>query len=373
MSQKLADTLEEALRAGIVSGPQHERLSRLFAERGHIPANPGLVDAVLAAPGDDDFTPEEASEAPRFVRGFHDILITIGVVAALAGLWGLVPGLLGIDPGNPLSSGAVLAGVVLLSEILVRRQRLALPAFVLTGFFTVAGFVFFIPVIEGSLGDAGGLLIFLILPLLLTLYFLRYRVPVALATMLVLLIAFCFVMIHALFDVALSEAETRMPLVTLVTVVLAAFTLFGLAMAFDMSDPGRVTRRSDVAFWLHLAAAPALLFALSALILGQERGVWWIGEPDLREAIVAIGLVVLMMLIGIVIDRRGFVTAGLISLGVAVYVIASQIGFDYSSLGAFAVLAVGIIVLALGTGWRRLRGIILVALPQGLRKRLRPA
>ncbi len=54
------------------------------------------------------------TETPRFVRGFHDVLITIGVAVALGGLWGLA------------ALYAVLPAIIVLSEILVRRQRLAL-------------------------------------------------------------------------------------------------------------------------------------------------------------------------------------------------------------------------------------------------------
>ena len=49
-----------------------------------------------------------------------------------------------------------------------------------------------------------------------------------------------------------------------------AVALFSLAMQFDLADRLRVTRRSDVAFWLHLAAAPALLYAIFAALLGSE-------------------------------------------------------------------------------------------------------
>ena len=60
------------------------------------------------------------TETPRFVRGFHDVLITIGIVILLAGIWGVS------------TVYGALPAILILAEVLVRRQRLALPAVALT-------------------------------------------------------------------------------------------------------------------------------------------------------------------------------------------------------------------------------------------------
>jgi len=80
-----------------------------------------------------------------------------------------------------------------------------------------------------------------------------------------------------------------------------------------------------------------------------------------------------MILIGILIDRRAFVTSGLLSLGAAFYVLTDQFGIDVSSITAFSLLAVGIVVLLLGTGWQSLRKVILGAMPTSLTASLPPA
>ena len=41
-------------------------------------------------------------------------------------------------------------------------------------------------------------------------------------------------------------------------VLVLGIGVFLFAMRWDSSDPARVTRRSDVAFWLHLLAAPMI-------------------------------------------------------------------------------------------------------------------
>src|SRR5437588_323954 len=56
----------------------------------------------------------------------------------------------------------------------------------------------------------------------------------------------------------------------LYAVLCAGLITFALALAWDMSDPMRRTRRSDVAFWLHLLAAPAIVHPAFGL-LGLAR------------------------------------------------------------------------------------------------------
>ncbi|MFB2561874.1 hypothetical protein [Rhizobium sp. IMFF44] len=114
---ELKVALEDAAGEGIISSGQAERLLPYLAARniGVLPAQ-----ALSSQHGQDDPNPLEDTEAPRFVRGFHDVLITIGVIVLLIGLWGLA------------NRYAPILAIVVLAEILVRRQRLALPAVVLT-------------------------------------------------------------------------------------------------------------------------------------------------------------------------------------------------------------------------------------------------
>src|SRR5689334_22656438 len=105
--------LDEAEREGILPDRVADRLLPFLIERGV------RVDAVVAETTGQAVAFSD-TETPSFVRGFHDVLITIGIVVALAGLWGLG------------SIYAVLPAIIVLAEILVRRQRLALPAVALT-------------------------------------------------------------------------------------------------------------------------------------------------------------------------------------------------------------------------------------------------
>ena len=46
--------------------------------------------------------------------------------------------------------------------------------------------------------------------------------------------------------------------------LLCGLAVFALAMRFDLSDPKRQTRRTDIAFWLHMLAAPLIVHPLAA-------------------------------------------------------------------------------------------------------------
>ena len=66
----------------------------------------------------------------------------------------------------------------------------------------------------------------------------------------------------------------------------SAIGVFLFAMWWDASDRARVTRRSDVAFWLHLLAAPMIAHPIFTL-MGLNNGVVGTGE-----ALVVVGLYV---------------------------------------------------------------------------------
>jgi len=368
----LAAAVRSAAAAGIVSDEQGDRLIGHFAGLGLIASSvapsPGFFGDLVASRDEEPAPPVEESEAPRFVRGFHDILITIGVIAALAGVWMLS------------NSWVMLAATILLSEILIIRQRLALPAFTLTLFYVVAIFASVGPligafdVVEG--GAIFGLVLFIAQPVALAPFYWRYRVPVALAAMILSAFWIVFFLVMSILEASLPGAgnvfETH-PVTTRLVALVCALALFATAMGFDLRDPARVTRRSDVAFWLHLCAAPALLYSLVLLFSRPQDGViWWTSDPGMREALIAVAIVAVLMLVGIVIDRRAFVTSGLISLGAAILILARVADLGLSNVAAVAVLLVGLIVLVLGIGWQRLRRVLLAGLPGDLRKRLPP-
>jgi hypothetical protein len=364
---ELNRALTGAAEKGIISAHQVRDLEDYLADRG-FSFGPAVSDA-RADLRDDALEAQAAedSEQPRFLRGFHDILITIGVVVVLIGLWGL---------GGPL---ATLPVMLVLAEILVRRQRLALPSVVLTValvHWIATTSLYFV----GEQMDAWkpltfSLAYFSAFPIPLGLFYLRYRVPLALAGLVlsVALIGIFAVLIafeQSLgFDLANGDRFMLIPITSLV----GAFSVFAVAMRYDVSDPQRLTARSDTAFWLHLAAAPALLYSLMGLVFLSEGGVWWDGQAGSGQAVAAILIVVAFMLVGLVIDRRAFVTSGLLSLGGAIWTVLGKTGASLDSYVFIAFAIVGVTVLFIGIFWQRLRRMVIDLLPETMTARLHAA
>jgi hypothetical protein len=309
----------------------------------------------------------EESEAPRFIRGFHDILITIGLVIGLSGLMGLA---------GPY---ALFPAIIVLGEILVRRQRLALPAVVLTLCFIGATCYGILPLFElVSVSERWQPAVATAIVMgLLGLFYWRYRVPIAFALMCLtgfatIVLAVAAILFQASGDVVLLDTH---PTILAALIALFAALTFGAALYFDLSDRMRATRRSDVAFWLHLAAAPAILYTAITLIYAPSGQSWFDANTSVAQASLIVGAVLVLMLIGILLDRRAFVTSGLLSFGYAFKVLLEEGGvmdfFASADKIAFVILlAIGILVLTLGIGWRPLRRVVLDGLPDALTRRL---
>jgi hypothetical protein len=146
------------------------------------------------------------------------------------------------------------------------------------------------------------------------------------------------------------------PVLVMVPVGLA---IFGLAMWYDMSDRQRLTRRTDIAFWLHLLAAPMIVHPIVAEL--TTLGDMTIGDAGLIFALFAI-----LSIVALVADRRALLVSSLIYLGYAAYTLISTTQWG-SSTYAFAVLAVGSIVLLLSVAWRPLRRLVLQLVPGQIR------
>ncbi len=358
----LRDILDEAAAQGLVAQTQVPALTDHLQRRGvriESTVRPGRPDA------DEEIVD---TEVPRFVRGFHDILITIGVLILLAGVWGLGSGL------------AILPVIVVLAEILVRRQRLALPAVVLslatlvwTAFMTMFVTEWFGFEPDGTLAL---LVLLLPFPLVLGLFYWRYRVPIALAILLLSVFALLLALFFYLLGLAtgVDEFAETFPTASTFIVLAAAIGLFGIALSYDLADPSRISRRSDIAFWLHLAAAPALLYAMLAVtFLGSGEGLFLFERVQAYESAGRVlVIVVILMAIGLVMDRRAFVTSGLVSLIAAVGAILGQGDVSGSGTLFIALLVVGVFVLAIGVGWPSLRRMVLGGFPEHLKTKLPP-
>jgi len=363
----LRTVLAEATEASIISPEAGDRLLPFLVERGVSVRSSSEADE-----DEGDIVYERTIhigsdiETPRFIRGFHDVLITIGVIVALSGLWGLT------------SIFVVLPAIIVLSEILVKRQRLALPAVVLTlallGWTGAFVSLWLAEKVDFMTGQGAAIRFVAIFPAVLAVYYLRYRVPLALAL--------CIITLLALVLTILSRAVewlTGDPLyfvshtgILSVIFIVCALGLFITGLWFDLADRQRRSTRSDVAFWLHLAAAPAMLYS-TLFLFSLQASVFDLTQAFSAKTFLVVGIVAVMMLIGLIIDRRAFVTSGLLSLGYAVYSVFKLGTATVDTYVFGSLLAVGVIVLVIGTGWIPLRRLAVGALPGGIAGRLPPA
>lgn len=354
---ELRSILDEAARQGLISSEAGGRLLPFLTERGV-----SVVKTQKAVAADERAWSD--TETPRFVRGFHDVLITIGVIVALVGLWGLAP------------LYAVPVAIIVLSEILVRRQRLALPAVSLTVALFCWTFLLMSRVFTPWTSEIGADLTQFVagFPILLCVYYARYRVPLSLALTIMSTLALVLTLLLRLVQWLSGNPAFFVDHLGMLAAVafVCALGLFATALYFDLGDRLRRTTRSDIAFWLHLGAAPALLYStVSLLSFGEAGHIFDLANMSARTPVV-VATVAALMLIGLVIDRRAFVTSGLLSLGVAIFSVVRKGNATVDTYIFTTLIVVGAIVLIIGTGWMPLRRLVLRALPPAIANRLPP-
>jgi hypothetical protein len=324
----------------------------------------GIIDTTVADRLLAFVQPAERSQADeenlRLISSFNDIFVTIGLALFLGALAYIVRGL-----GVSESALIIAAASWALAEVFTRIKRLALPSIVLLDVYSLAAFVCIASWLAPDLGvfdavNRGGPTMPLAAAgiaaaILVGVHWLRFRVPITIA-------AGCSALAITIVALASGYAPgvfVAHPVLVMVPVGLA---IFGLAMWYDMSDRQRLTRRTDIAFWLHLLAAPMIVHPIVAEL--TTLGDMTIGDAGLIFALFAI-----LSIVALVADRRALLVSSLIYLGYAAYTLISTTQWG-SSTYAFAVLAVGSIVLLLSVAWRPLRRLVLQLVPGGIRHRV---
>ena len=326
--------LEAAVNAGVIDRATAERLEPYLAG-GAIPAE--VADA-------DD-------EKLRLITGFNDIFVTIGILMFLGALGFL-----------SFSLPVIAVAAWALAEFFTRRRRMALPSIVLLIAFVGSVFLTvrspFSPLIwvGSAMQDSPVLTIFagIAAAAAAALHWWRFQVPITVAAGVAALVA----ILLALSWIFVPDLLTNHPLAVFLP---AGIAVFALAMWFDSADLKRQTRRTDVAFWLHLLAAPLIVHPL---LMGVMNGAPTVGAAS--QVIVAF---LLLAVVALVIDRRAMLVSSLAYLGYAAGTLIQAAGAQSSSF-AISTLAVGAVVLMLSAAWRPLRRAFMGLLPQSVRSRL---
>jgi hypothetical protein len=327
--------IEAAVTQGILSREQAERL--LALARSTSP--PAAAGDAPADPDDEKF---------RLIGGFNDVFVTIGVGLLVAAIFGLAS-VFDFRPGF-----AVLAMVSAwgLSEYFSRRKRLALPSIALALMF--AGGAAFAGLSLG--GDASGA--FITAPLAAAIAAVaherRFHVPIdwAIAAMGV---------VYAVIGVISLVAADWLGEHKAIPFAIMGVGLFAIALRVDATDLARVTRRSDIAFWLHMLAAPMIVHAAMPLVTGDLGTT---SETATGQAVTVLIVFVLLGLVAVIIDRRALLVSGLTYAGIAIGYLLTQgvekgLGFSLTLLGLAG------LVLGLSAGWRPLRRAVLDHIPLG--------
>lgn len=361
------EDVEAAVAAGIIPQEQADALRAFAAERRR---------ARFGQSGQED-------ESFRFMTGFNDFFFAIGILL-------LGSGITFFANGQNQWSHVVAAAIVWgLSELLVRRMRLVLPGILLSIFFimfvfqavpvdllpwtrdTVPRFPLIDPLYHTLLGLTGVPAVAATKALIgagaAGLYYWRFRLPFVLLPIACSLVLAFVSSVQVFIGTPPATAASVLSLV-------CGLAVFAAAMRYDISDPDRATRRSDCAFWLHLAAAPLIVHSLISLITPGFTQI----NNVLAAAIILI--VAMLAIIAIVIDRRALLVSALIYVGfVIAFVIGGPAigelqGSDARGLVFFATLVIlGVFVIVLGIGWMPLRRFLIVRISPSIAASLPPA
>lgn len=341
------DDLQSAVDAGVIDAAQAAKLRAMRR-----PETPTSSRVQLGPDGEPAVLSEERF---RFLNGFNDVFLTIGVLLVCGAF---------VFAAAPSFSGTGWVGVMalaaaafwVLSEILVARLRAVLPGMVLAvlfSAFTAAAFVtgYYWRQLGSSPTDVYSDLAFWTNPTLIfavpalvaaLVYYWRFRLPFSLA----LVACLGYVVLRKLLELMMGTTPSSN---------LAFFYGLGVlavALAYDSRDPRRVSRLSDCAFWLHLVAAPLIVSPVIHAIKVASNGT--------GTSLLVLATVLALGAFALAIDRRALLVSSLIYFTIAIYDILSG-GIELPSKGAvpgsfIVTLAfVGGFVLVLGVFWQPLR------------------
>jgi hypothetical protein len=327
--------LESAIAAGAISAETASALRNHVSGLRHNPA----VD----------------EEHFRLVTGFNDIFVSIaGVLMLVGGAWigGNISAWLG---------GLAVAGIAWgMAEYFTRVRRMALPSIL----FMIA---FSGGVMSGTLGlltgngsvnldDKTGALVAAVAAAITTgatwLHWRRFKVPITIAV----LTAAGVGTVIALIASGLPNPEKWLPWLSFA----AGLIVFGLAMKWDSSDTQRQTRKADVAFWLHLLAAPMIVHPLFV-----QLNIWE-GDPNGLQIAAVLAIYVLLALIALLIDRRALMVSGLAYVLTALMQFFSEFGSVGLNVG-MAAFVIGSALLLLSAFWHNARAKLLGITPLSMR------
>ncbi len=320
----------------------------------------------------------------RFLSNFNDVFLTIGIVVLMTGLgflsWIGVSNILGVEAaidGPPTQAAIntmklagiltpipVLAGAWLLAEYFCGKRRLLLPSMALSVTIVSAAAALMaailVPANERDVqllsNDFGGFVstmsygAFGAAAVAAGAIFWRFRLPFSLFLLASAIAGIFYTAVARINDGDMLFSGSAMLIVGLATLAVAIW--------FDSRDPQRVTRMSDHAFWLHLAAAPQIIFGIRGLVLGSG-----FAPAGTADSTVMLLVLVFFALISLALNRRALIVSGLVSFATALFVLVNEVGGGGLNTLMLTALIVGGAIVLLGGGWRTARRFVLKLVP----------
>lgn len=291
-----------------------------------------------------------SEEGLKLVKSFGDIYLAIGISILLISAAAALK-----DYSLILTASTITALSWILAEIFVRKKRSALPAILLTLVFIFSfyplGFALFKSPMKPQNSEVPLLFLFTVFPLTFIasyLHWLRFKIPIAVALMVLTLMLFIFSL--------LLKISAGFWILAPFIFLLLGFTTLRLAVYFDLKDITRSNINSDIAFWLHLLAAPIIIHPSFALLSKT-------GFSFLNIICVSI-LLILISLLSIILNRKVFILSGLSYFIAILTTVTNAAGLPTSTSG----IIVGSSLLAFFYFWDFLREKIVYFCPKWVKK-----
>lgn len=349
--------LDDAVASGVITETAASAL-RIHIER----------QRATAIPDEEQF---------RLLTGFNDIFVSIAAAILLFAVgWigqsiGQSTGLT-IDPRGPTFLAPLLVAVTSwgLALYFTGKRRMALPSILLLLSFVGSVFatVLFALILGAGPGrvdgnnQLGGLLAAISAALAggaAWLHWRRFHVPITVAAGAAAAAGIVVALLIAGLGGNIDQARN----VILALVLVLGVGVFLFAMWWDSSDRGRLTRRSDVAFWLHLLAAPMIVHPVFTL-LGLNSG-----HAGLGGGLTAVLLYVALGITALAVDRRALLVSALAYVLYALNELFRQFGAVELNV-ALTALVIGSALLMLSAFWHQARTAVVKPLPEGIREKL---
>ncbi|MEK7265407.1 MAG: hypothetical protein AAB227_04830 [Pseudomonadota bacterium] len=346
--------------------------------------------AAQSLPGEEDL---------RFIRNFHDVFLSLGILMFAGGLGiATVMILAPMVKATAQEGGAafhhtltLIAGAAaidaavmwMMAEFFARGRRLFLPSIVIFMAFNIFFFVgagaaygailnldkaFFDDLdsagIAGAIRQASEffLVVLGVSTAAIFAFYLRMRLPFAMG---VFGYSLASVGVAGAFYLWPDKAQELMQPAQLA----AGVFVFLLGVYFDARDPERKTRISDNGFWLHLFAAPLILNS----VLGMTVGADMLTQNSSGAAVVTLIVVFVFAFVSLLINRRALLVAGLLYALIAAGYLISKVGLSGGWTAAVTLLVMGGAMVLLGGGWHSLRRVVVAPFPKtGLIARIVP-